>query len=78
MMNMVPLEDVSSGTNFLQPAHDDFLAPLEILKGGSLCSYELNSKVFIKNRIVEVENQQENDNKLALGDTEDVNEDTKI
>jgi len=53
MMNMVPLRDVLSGENFLQEDHDDFLAPLEVLKGSCLCTLELNSKTFIKNRQVD-------------------------
>ena len=50
MMNMVPLGDLLSGEDILQKEREDFLAPLEILKGNSLCTYELNSKTFIKKR----------------------------
>jgi hypothetical protein len=62
MMNMVPLTDISNGDVFLQTEYVDFLAPLEILKGSSLCTYELNSKSFIKDRIIEVEQDLETEN----------------
>ena len=44
MMNMVPLRDVHTGENFLQEENDDFLAPLEILNGASMCTYELDNE----------------------------------
>jgi hypothetical protein len=31
MMNMIPVGDILSGENILQPHDEDFLAPLEIL-----------------------------------------------
>jgi hypothetical protein len=55
MMNMVPLGDLLSGEDILQKDREDFLAPLEILKGNCLCTYELNSKTFIKKRQIEAE-----------------------
>ena len=48
MLNMIPFQDISKAQNIFAGELYDFMAPLEILKGNSLCHFMLNKHNFIK------------------------------
>ena len=52
MMNMVPNEDMNNSKQLLVSKKYDFLAPIEILQGNSLCDYMISSNTYIKNNII--------------------------
>ena len=50
-MNMIPNKDFRHAQKMFSNENFDFLGPLEILNGNSLCNFKLNKTNYIKNQL---------------------------
>ena len=54
-MNMVPSKDVNNSRHFLVEEQYDFLAPLELFGGNSLCDFMICRTNFVKANLLKAE-----------------------